>query len=523
MANFVKNGLKNTLKNNIYIYNKQRKSIWKLLSMQFFYMEFAVNKIGSITFGNNFQTWSQKKLQNEIKKRTILLSNIGIKRGDIVLIIHGGTPLFFADLFAVWNQGACAACLNPKITNSELNRIINFLHPKLVLWSSENNNALDIKTEVVDLNNCTLNFNNENAIVNSGNLDDNALILFTSGTTGTPKGVTHTFRSILSRIALNQLMIPKEDMKRTLCLLPTHFGHGLIGNSLTPLLSGQNLILLNAKTEIEITANLGKIIDQHKVTFMSSVPTMWRMVTKIAKPPVKNTLKRIHIGSAPLSENLWNNIIKWSRINEVVNMYGITETANWIAGASATSMKPEDGLIGCMWGGMAAIKKKTGEIVSEGEGEILVINPSLMSGYHNLPKINEEVFENGWFHTGDIGRIDGKGVMRLTGRIKSEINRAGFKIHPEDIDILLERHPSIIEACSFAIPDPIAGEIVGVAVQLAKPENISSDELRIWCSKFLSQEKVPEKWFIISEIPKTDRGKINRDNVASACLRMNKK
>jgi acyl-CoA synthetase (AMP-forming)/AMP-acid ligase II len=486
-------------------------------------MKFIFDKLGSITFGRNFQTWSKQKLQEEVKKRTILLSNMGIKRGDIVLIIHGGTAFFFADLFAVWNLGACATCLNPKITNSELNRIINFLHPKLVLLSSKNKNALDVKTEVVDLNNSNLNFKNESTIYDSGNLDNKALILFTSGTTGTPKGVTHTFRSILSRIALNQQIISKEDMKRSLCLLPTHFGHGLIGNSLTPLLSGQNLILLNANTEIKIIANLGKVIDQHRITFMSSVPAMWRIVTKISKSPSKNTLKRIHIGSAPLSENLWKDIIKWSKINEVVNMYGITETANWIAGASATSMKPEDGLIGYMWGGMAAIKKKSGEIVSEGEGEIIVMNPSLMSGYHNLPKLNEEVFENGWFHTGDIGRIDDKGVMRLTGRIKSEINRAGFKIHPEDIDILLERHPSVIEACAFAIPDQISGEIVGVAVQLVKPESIDTEKLRKWCSKFLSIEKVPEKWFIISEIPKTDRGKINRDNIASVCLRMNKK
>ena len=91
-------------------------------------------------------------------------------------------------------------------------------------------------------------------------------------------------------------------------------------------------------------------------------------------------------------------------------------------------------------------------------------------------------------------------------------------MHPEDIDILLERHPDVREACAFAIPDPISGETVGVAVCSIKDKSINLNKLQDWCQEHLVREKIPEKWFILDDIPKTDRGKINRDVVASVCL-----
>jgi len=354
-----------------------------------------------------------------------------------------------------------------------------------------------------------------------GVIDDDALILFTSGTTGIPKGVTHTFRSILSRISMNRSYIPTKDMKVSLCPLPTHFGHGLIGNCLTPLLSGCDLILANGG-DISFTSKLGKIIDKYGVTFMSSVPSMWKIVTKISKPPKNETLCRVHIGSAPLSSSLWSDVIDWTRVDKVFNMYGITETANWVAGFYPSNSNYTDGVVGKMWGGNVSVYTEDKNISTQGRGEILIQSPSIMSGYYNLPELNSKIFVNGWFRTGDIGFVDDHGVIFITGRKKFEINRAGLKVNPEDIDILLERHEVINEACAFAIPDDIAGEIVGVAICVQKPNTIGVDELREWCLQYLVKEKVPERWFILDEIPKTDRGKVNRFDVASKCLDLNK-
>lgn len=479
-------------------------------------MRTLLDNLGSVTDGSTGECWSSRRLADESFRRAKILRAKGIGPGDKVLIGHGNTAEFFADLFAVWNVGACAACLNPGIKPLELKNIAEFLSPKSLLLASDQElpNGLGVEALILgDLDGTD--------IVEGPSLashqDDDALILFTSGTTGTPKGVVHSFRSLQGRLALNQAYIPESHRKITLCPLPTHFGHGLIGNCLTALTAGNDIILIKGG-EFRTAAALGAIIDKYGVTFMSSVPAHWKMALKASKPPEKGTLKRVHIGSAPLSSDLWQNVMKWSGTDEVFNMYGITETCNWIGGASGADHEVVDGLIGQLWGGSAAVMTEEGEIKAVGEGEIIVQTPSLMVGYYKLAELTDAVLKDGWFYTGDIGRIDQNGVMRLTGRKKFEINRAGLKVHPEDIDVLLERNPSVREACAFGVPDDIAGETVGVAVCFVDENGSDLKALKLWCAEHIVREKVPEKWYVLSDIPKTDRGKINRDNVASVCI-----
>lgn len=465
-------------------------------------MKLSLNDTGSITDWRSGETWPASRIANHASARAAMLRAEGAGPGTRVIIAHGGSPTFFADLLGVWQAGSCAVCLNPTTTPAELETITSFVKPAAVLADAE-----DVSNEG------PLPDNN----APGGELDDDALILFTSGTTGTPKGVVHTFRSILARVALNQAHIPAAALRRSLCVLPTYFGHGLIGNCLTPLLAGHDLILAPA-TNMEVTAKLGEIIDGYDITFMSSVPTLWKKVAKNVTPPRGGSLVRVQVGSAPLSALLWNEIAGWSGIRDVVNMYGITETANWLGGASLRDHDPEDGLIGRMWGGAARVMTSSGEPKSFGEGEIIVQSPSLMKGYYRQPDATAEVLRSGWFHTGDIGAIDESSVMRLTGRAKHEINRGGLKVHPEDIDLLLERHEAVHEVCTFSIPDVIEGETIGVAIALRNGAEVDARALRRWCAERISREKVPVKWVILDEIPKTDRGKINRATVAAHCL-----
>ena len=127
-------------------------------------------------------------------------------------------------------------------------------------------------------------------------------------------------------------------------------------------------------------------------------------------------------------------------------MYGITETANWISGALASLSEPEDGLLGMPWGGHFAVLGDDGVLRAKGEGEILLQVPSLMSGYYRRPDLTAEVLRDGWYHTGDTGSVDPSGVLRLTGRNRYAVNRGGIKVYPEEVDLLLERHPEVVEA-----------------------------------------------------------------------------
>lgn len=106
----------------------------------------------------------------------------------------------------------------------------------------------------------------------------------------------------------------------------------------------------------------------------------------------------------------------------------------------------------------------------------------------------------------------------MTGRRKSEINKAGMEIHPEELDLLLERHPDIREACAFAVPDEISGELVGMAFVANDGAAVKPSELHAWCAERIKSDCLPDKWFSLDEIPKTDRGKVNRHTVMAACL-----
>jgi acyl-CoA synthetase (AMP-forming)/AMP-acid ligase II len=198
-------------------------------------------------------------------------------------------------------------------------------------------------------------------------------------------------------------------------------------------------------------------------------------------------------------------------------MYGITETANWIAGASARDMPPEDGLVGRMWGGQAAVLTPQG-MAATGEGELLLQSPSLMQGYLHRPDLTRPVLREGWFHSGDIGRIDADGTLRLLGRQKEEINRAGMKVNPAEIDLLLERHPEVAEACCFALADEVSGELVAAAVRLVDGSVATGPQLRRWCLERARRDIVPERWFLLPDIPRTDRGKVSRAPVRDRCL-----
>jgi acyl-CoA synthetase (AMP-forming)/AMP-acid ligase II len=136
-----------------------------------------------------------------------------------------------------------------------------------------------------------------------------------------------------------------------------------------------------------------------------------------------------------------------------------------------------------------------------------------MSGYLDRPDLTAAVMQDGWLRTGDRGTIDAMRRIWLTGRIKDEINRAGLKVQPAELDFLLETHPSVAEACTFAIDDPISGETVAAAVRLRPGAAGDAETLRAWCRERLRREAVPERWFIVEEIPRTMRGKVNRDAV----------
>jgi oxalate---CoA ligase len=469
-------------------------------------MMISLRECGSIRDIGLGICWDSVSFAQQVSRRAALLSKMNIGRHSLVGILHNGTAHFFADLFATWTVGATVACLDSHLTDAELEIITGFAKPA-VLLVNRNTRTIKLSTTVAELDTSSATDLN---ITSDFHPDDRALVLFTSGTTGNPKGVVLTFRALLARISANVGVIGKAALGRTLVALPTHFGHGLIGNSLTPFMNGGEIVLHPLGTSL--ASNLGRIIDDHGITFMSSVPALWHLAKSHSRPPTQRSLLRVHVGSAPLSEQLWLEVAAWSAA-EVVNCYGLTETANWIAGASSKVDGIAEGLMGRSWGSTIAVMDDGGNIQPIGQGEIVVQTPGLMTGYLNRPDLTSVAIRDGWFHTGDRGSVDATGRVWLTGRIKDEINRGGMKIQPAEIDTLLERHPAIAEACTFGIADPVSGQAVATLVRLVKGATATPESLQAWCRERLRQAAIPERWFVVDDIPRNARGKVNRDEV----------
>jgi acyl-CoA synthetase (AMP-forming)/AMP-acid ligase II len=486
-------------------------------------------KVGPLTEPLTGRVWHPPQIVERARQRAALYSLMGFAPHDRVFLHYGNTLEFFVDLLAIWTLGGCAVPIDSRLTAFEVETLARAAKPRFSVWLDPPD---DDTAAVLSSTEARVVLADERAEAPLAGvapdpqvLDQDALILFTSGTTGQPKGVVHTHRSLRARWTSLRDCLGLKSYRRMLCLLPTHFGHGLICNCMFPWLSGQHLLIL-PPFRPDIVMNLGTIIDDHGVTSLSSVPSIWRLALKLARPPVSGSLERVSCGSAPLSATLWKAVQEWTGTQDVINAYGITETGSWLGGTTISGFEPEDGLIGRAWGGVIRILRTSStdvplDIVEECPagmpGYVWVNTPALMRGYLRREDLTQKVVRQGWFVTGDIGVVDERGCLYLRGRAREEINKGGMKIYPGDIDAVVERFEATTDVCTFGYEDPLHGESVGIAVVLNAADEATLNQLSLWVRSHLAKHQLPERWYVVDEIPRTSRGKINRETVAARC------
>jgi acyl-CoA synthetase (AMP-forming)/AMP-acid ligase II len=477
--------------------------------------------------------WDRPEVRRQVLARVHAYRTAGIEPGDRVLILFGNRLEFFAELLAIWRLGACAIPVDPRLTPFEVEKLAGAAQPRFSVSDDATEPATLAAVAGTIVRN-TLESGHGCGQESAASLpdaaprlDDDALILFTSGSTGSPKGVVHTHRSLLARWMSLRQCLGLDRYRRTLCVLPTHFGHGLICNALFPWLFGCDLFVA-PPFRADLTMQLGALVDEHRISFMSSVPSIWNLALKAAAPPEKRSLARVHVGSAPLSAKTWGQVQEWAGTTEVFNAYGITETGSWVAGTTGDKVVPESGLVGEGWGatirileaGSESLPGADAECATGETGMVWLHTPTLMKGYFQRQDLTDAAVRQGWFMTGDLGLLDDRGRLFLKGRQRDEINKGGIKIFPADVDDVVEQYPVTRDVCTFAYEDAFYGENVGMAVVLDDGSDRSVIGLYDWMRARLAEHKHPARWYLLDAIPRTSRGKVNRESVMRACLPM---
>ena len=340
-------------------------------------------------------------------------------------------------------------------------------------------------------------------------LDDPAWILYTSGTTGKPKGVVLTQRSCLWVVAACWTtalgLDAADDM---LSALPLSHSYALDLSVLAVVATGASERLLPRFS----TQRVIDVLRDEEISVFAGVPTMFHyLVDGLDGQPLGARRLRTSVSAGAIMPGSLNQAFEATSGSPLLDGYGITETSTMVTINWPTGTRPA-GSCGLPVPGCAVriIDPQTGEDVERGhEGELIVRGPQVMLGYHGKPEATEEALRDGWYHSGDLARSDSHGYLTITGRIKELIIRGGENIYPAEVEQVLAEHAGVKDAGVVGIPDEALGEIA-LAFVVAAGEPVDEDELREFVGSRLAEFKVPGRFRYVEEIPRTGSGKVIR-------------
>lgn len=344
--------------------------------------------------------------------------------------------------------------------------------------------------------------------------DADGLLMYTSGTTGRPKGVVLSHANLLAGGANTVLAHALTARDRALCVLPLYHINGLCVTLLGPLVSG-GCVIIPAKFRV---SRFWQTVDTHRATWLSLVPTQISYLIDDAK---KNNSVRApsarfaRSASAPLPPDVQTAFETLFNV-PIIETMGLTETAAPILSNPLPPGVRKIGSPGISYGNEVIIADPTGRELPRGEeGEALVRGPNVMRGYLKNDKATQDTLtEDGWLRTGDLGRMDADGYVFITGRIKELIIKGGENIAPREIDDALYSHADVIEAAAFAVPCPHYGEKVEAGVVLTASSKLNGDALIALCIGRIGTFKAPDRVHVLPELPKGPSGKIQRIKLA---------
>jgi acyl-CoA synthetase (AMP-forming)/AMP-acid ligase II len=485
------------------------------------------------------------ELDEQSDRLAAALVDFGLKKGDRVSLFLENCPQFVMAYYAVLKAGGIVVAANPMFKEDELRHEIldsgakiifalDHLYPKVKAvkegtalthevvtsyWDYLPENPMlpihpSMKQEKVffpdtfEFLDLLQGYNPEPPDIEINCREDLALLQYTSGTTGLPKGAMITHHSLLHNTVGSAVWMGTTSEDVVLSVLPFFHVTGMIHSMNMPLfVGGSNVMLSRFDTETVV-----KAIDLFRCTVWQSITTT--NVAVVNFPEIGRYdlrwLRRCASGGAPVPEEI---LRKWRELvgTELVEGYGLSEAISQTHVNPVS--RPKYGSIGIPHFDVDCriVDVESGKDLPLGaEGELLVKGPMVMKGYWNLPAQTADALRDGWLATGDIAKVDEEGFFYLVGRKKDMIKASGYSVFPAEVEALIYEHPAVEEVAVIGVSDPYRGENIKAFVVL-RPEfkdRITESDLISWAKKKMAAYKYPRIVEFVEELPKTGSGKI---------------
>ena len=486
----------------------------------------------ALVCGDRRLTWRQVAQQS--RQIAAGFQKLGLQSGDRVAVLLGNRIEFVLTLFAAAHAGLVTVLLSTRQQKPEIAYVLTDCGAKLLIHEAPLAGRLPDASDVPDLRH-RISVDDDARASQFPVLTDNApsptpaevgeedttMILYTSGTTGRPKGAMLAHCNVIHSAMVFVSCLHLTAADRSIAAVPLGHVTGVVANIMTMVRCAGTLIIM---AEFKAAEYL-KVAARERVTYTVMVPAMYNLC--LLQPDFDSyDLSSWRIGGfggAPMPIATIEKLDARIPGLKLMNCYGATETTSpstMMPGELTASHIDSVGLP-CP-GADIIVVDADGREPPRGEiGEIWIRSGSVIKGYWNNPKATSESFTGGFWHSGDLGSIDDNNFVRVFDRQKDMINRGGLKIYSAEVESVLSGHPGVVESAIIAKPCPVLGERVH-AVIVTRGSGVSSDALRAWCAERLSDYKVPETMDLTLEpLPRNANGKVMKRQLreASATIR----
>lgn len=477
-------------------------------------------ELPALSFEDHTRTYAE--FGKRIRQLAGALRKAGVNRGDRVAYLGFNHPLFLEALYAAAATGAVFVPLNFRLTGAELEFIINDAGVHTLIVDDEHQAVIDSVRERLYCRNFVAA---ESAAAGWRGLaellvaapalesaqrvepDDVALIMYTSGTTGHPKGAMLTHGNIFWN-NVNARFGP-ENLAGEVSLSAAPLFHigGLNVTTLIGLQSGGHVVLQRSFDPGQVLADIAR----YRVNTMFGAPAMFLFMSQ--HPAFETTdLASVDIlicGGAPVPEALIR--IYKARGIKLCQGYGLTETAPFATFLGSRWIESKLGSAGTapLYGDVRVVDARNYPLEHGQRGEVCVRAPNVMKGYWNRPEATREAIDGGgWFHTGDVGYFDDEGFLYLCDRVKDMVISGGENVYPAEVESVLYDHPAIAEVAVIGLPDEKWGEVVSAVVRLVPGQELTLEALRAFAGEKLARYKLPLRLHLVEEMPRNPAGKV---------------